>query len=377
MTQRFLISRKASRFLLTLLIMLVMLVVFSANLFADVLVLFNSYGWLVKDVADGFVIPENWQVLHTSASKWYVESKVTKTKYELPTTLPLGTYKILENYLISETGDMFTNTAFGLARVLEKGKTENVLRLSEKSDVLFRIPGSYRIYYSLKEDTLEQFFELRAPIEKAFVILSTAPEETRATTFSKMSLAQSAGAVETTSAGRKIFILGNMVGLDKGINIKNKTTKVVRKDVNRIYLAYNYSYDWQPADYVVELKTGEELPAGELYVYGNILGYIVPIGVAQMPDLNKEGSVFISKSWQVFHSWTLSRSAKVGGRVYITGDLNLKGYGLAKIVIQAKGISNLSITSGTIIKQSADYAEVELNVSGVAKISISFSYQID
>lgn len=377
MTQRFLISRKASRFLLTLLIMLVMLVVFSANLFADVLVLFNSYGWLVKDVVDGFVIPENWQVLHTSASKWYVESKVTQTKYELPTTLPLGTYKILENYLISETGDVFTNTAFGLARVLEKGKTENVLRLSEKSDVLFRIPGSYRIYYSLKEDTLEQFFELRAPIEKAFVILSTAPEETRATTFSKMSLAQSAEAVETTSAGRKIFILGNMVGLDKGVNIKNKTTKVVRKDVNRIYLAYNYSYDWQPADYVVELKTGEELPAGELYVYGNIFGYIVPIGVAQMPDLNKEGSVFISKSWQVFHSWTLSKSTKVGGRVYITGDLNLKGYGLAKVVIQAKGISNLSISAGTIIKQSADYAEVELNVPGVAKISISFSYLID
>jgi hypothetical protein len=377
MTQRFLISRKASRFLLTLLIMLVMLVVFSANLFADVLVLFNSYGWLVKDVMDGFVIPENWQVLHTSASKWYVESRVTQTKYELPTTLPLGTYKILENYLISESGDMFTNTAFGLARVLEKGKTENVLRLSEKSDVLFKIPGSYRIYYSLKEDTLEQFFELRAPIEKAFVILSTAPEETRATTFSKMSLAQSAEAVETTSAGRKIFILGNMVGLDKGVNIKNKTIRVVRKDVNRIYLAYNYSYDWQPADYVVELKTGEELPAGELYVYGNIFGYIVPIGIAQMPDLNKEGSVFISKSWQVFHSWTLSKSTKVGGRVYITGDLNLKGYGLAKVVIQAKGISNFSISAGTIIKQSADYTEVELNVPGVAKISISFSYLID
>jgi hypothetical protein len=377
MTQRFLISRKASRFLLTLLIMLVMLVVFSANLFADVLVLFNSYGWLVKDVIDGFVIPENWQVLHTSASKWYVESKVTQTKYELPTTLPLGTYKILENYLVSETGDVFTNTAFGLARVLEKGKTENVLRLSEKSDVLFRIPASYRIYYSLKEDTLEQFFELRAPIEKAFVILSTAPEETRAKTFSKMSLAQSSEAVETTSAGRKIFVLGNMVGLDKGVNIKNKTIRVVRKDVNRIYLAYNYSYDWQPADYVVELKTGEELPAGELYVYGNIFGYTVPIGIAQMPDLNKEGSVFISKSWQVFHSWTLSKSTKVGGRVYITGDLNLKGYGLAKVVIQAKGISNFSISAGTIIKQSADYTEVELNVPGVAKISISFSYLID
>ncbi len=377
MTQRFLISRKASRFLLSSLIMLVMLVVFSVNLFADVLVLFNSYGWLVKDVADGFVIPENWKVLHTSASKWYVESKVTQTKYELPTTLPRGTYKIQENYLVSETGDVFTNTAFGLARVLEKGKTENVLRLSEKSDVLFRIPGSYRIYYSLKEDTLEQFFELRAPIEKAFVILSTAPEETRVTTYSKMAVAQSVEAVETTSAGRKIFILGNMEGLDKGVNIKNKTTKVVRKDVNRIYLAYNYSYDWQPADYVVELKTGEELPAGELYVYGNILGYIVPIGVAQMPDLNKEGSVFISKSWQVFHSWTLSKSTKVGGRVYITGDLNLKGYGLVKVVIQAKGISNLSVLAGTIIKQSADYAEVELNVSGVAKISISFSYLTD
>ncbi len=96
-----------------------------------------------------------------------------------------------------------------------------------------------------------------------------------------------------------------------------------------------------------------------------------------MPDLNKEGSVFISKSWQVFHSWTLTKSTKIGGRVYITGELNLKGHGLTKVVIQAKGISNLSISAGTIVKQLADYAEVELNVSGVAKISISFSYLID
>jgi hypothetical protein len=354
-----------------------MLVVFSSILFADVLVLFNYYGWLVKNVADGFVIPESWQVLQASASKWYVESTATQTKYELPTTLPLGTYKILENYLVSETGDMFTNTAFGLAKVLEKGKTENVLRLSEEADVLFRIPGSYRIYYSLKEDTLEQFFELKAPIEKAYVILSTAPDETRATTFNKMTLAQSVEALETSSAGRKIFVLGNMEGLDKGLNIKNKTVKVVRKDINRISLTYNYSYNWQAADYVVELKTDEELPAGELYVYGNILGYTVPIGLTQMPDLNKEGSVFISKSWQVFHSWTLTKSTKIGGRVYITGELNLKGHGLTKVVIQAKGISNLSISAGTIVKQLADYAEVELNVSGVAKISISFSYLID
>ncbi len=377
MTKRFLIPRKASRCLLTLLVMSTMLVVFSVNLSADVLVLFNYYGWLVKDVEDGFVIPENWQVLQTSALKWYVESKVTQTKYELPTTLPLGTYRIVENYLLSETGDMFANTAFGLAKVLEKGKTENILRISEKADVLFKIPGSYRIYYSLKKDILEQFFELRAPIEKAYVILSTAPEETRATTYSKMALAQSVEALETISAGRKIFILGNMEGLDKGLNIKNKIIKVARKDVNRINLTYNYSYDWQPADYVVELKTGEELPAGELYVYGDILDYVVPIGVTQMPDLNKEGSVFVSKSWQVFHSWTLTKSTKVGGRVYITGELNLKGHGLTKVVIQAKGISNLSITTGTIVKQSADYAEVELNVSGVAKISISFNYLID
>ncbi|AMW32772.1 hypothetical protein SAMN04488510_10223 [Fervidobacterium changbaicum] len=351
-------------------------IIFSATAFANILVLFNNYGWLIKNVDDGFVVPQDWQVLQVSASRWYVESKKTDTKYELPSTLPLGTYTITENYLVSETGEVFANTPFGLAKVLEKGKVQNVLKLSEKADVLFRIPGFYRIYYSLKGDMLEQFFELRAPVENAYVILSTAPEESRVA-FSKMAVAQSVEAVETSAAGRKIFILGNMEGLDKGINIRNKVIKVVRRDVNRITLNYSYSYDWQPADYVVELKTGEELPSGELYVYGNILGYTVPIGYTQMPDLNKEGNIFVSKSWQVFHSWTLTKLTKAGGRIYITGDLNLKGNGIAKIVIQARGIANLTISSGTIVKQASDYAEIELNVSGVAKVAISFNYLIE
>ncbi|WP_448377298.1 hypothetical protein [Fervidobacterium sp.] len=344
---------------------------------ADILVLYNSYGLLLKSVEKDFTLPADWQVIQTSASKWYIESKNIGPRYQIPVELAPGTYTIQDGYLVSENGEVFINTSYGLAKVIEKPKIDNVLRMSEKADVLFQIPGSYRIYYSLKDDVLEQFFSLRAPIDKAYVILSTAPEEQRSVNLAYSKMAAAESAQEVGSAGRKIFVLGNMEGLNNGINIKNKSIKVIRKDVNRINLNYSYTYDWQPADYVVELKMGDELPAGDVYVYGNILGYTVPIGRTWMPDINKEGNIFVSKSWSIYHSWTLTKSTKAGGRIYITGDLNLKGNGLTKIVMYAKGLSNLSISTGTIVKQAADYVEIELNVSGVAKVTISFNYLIE
>ncbi len=360
------------RFLFTI------LVLFTATFaLGDILVLYNSYGLLLKSVEKDFIIPTDWQVIQTTASKWYIESKNIGPKYQIPVELAPGIYTMKDGYLISENGDVFMNTPYGLAKVIEKPEAENLLRMSENADVLFQIPGSYRIYYSLKDDVFEQFFLLRAPIDKAYVILSTAPEEQRNSNavYSKMAFGESAQ--ELSSSGRKMFVLGNMEGLSSGINIKNKSIKVIRKDLNRINLTYTYTYDWQPADYVIELNTGDELPAGDVYVYGKILGYTVPIGRAWMSDINKEGSIFVSKSWLVYHSWTLVKSTKVGGRIYIVGDLNLKGNGLTKVVINAKGLSNLSVLSGTILKQSADYAEIEINVSGSAKISISFNYLID
>ncbi|MEJ5257732.1 MAG: hypothetical protein WHS64_05740 [Fervidobacterium sp.] len=344
---------------------------------ADILVLFNSNGLLYKTVDDGFVLPENWEVVLTTAQKWYVETREVQPKYQIPAELPLGTYHMIGEKLVAEDGQIYVNTPFGLAKVIESGKSERILRVSSKSDVLFSVPGGYKIYYTLKNNVLEQFFAIDSPVDKAYVILSTAPGEQQVMYNKVAMVAESAMAEEYGAAGRKIFVLGNLEGLKRGIHLKNKSLQITRRDVNLIRLSYSYSYDWRPADYVVEIKTGEELPAGEVYVFSEILGNSIPVGLARMPDINKEGSLTVSKSWQIYHSWNLIKTTKAGGRVYITGELNLKGNGLTKVQIYAKGLSNLTVSGGTVTKSTADLAEIELPVSGVAKVQISFNYLIE
>lgn len=341
---------------------------------SDVLVLFDSYGLLYKDVADGDQIPNNWSILQISAQKWYLETQSTDPKYQMPIQLPVGNYQLINGMLVSDSGDTYVNTPFGLAKLIQNGETKKVLRVSEKTSALFRVPGSYKIYYTLKGNQLEQFFELNSPVDKAFVILSTAPGEERNVYYAKMAVS---AADEVSSSGRKIFILGNMEGLKNGINIRNKNIQIVRKDWNRINLNYSYSYTWQPAEYIVNIQCGDELPAGSVYVFSDISGHTVPVGTASMPDINKEGDIYVSNSWDVYHSWTLTKSTKTSGKTYIIGDLNLKGQGPTKIVINAKNLNGLTVSSGKITKQAADYAEIEFNLSGTAQIKISFNYTSD
>ncbi|MEN3041770.1 MAG: hypothetical protein ABDH59_00440 [Fervidobacterium sp.] len=339
----------------------------------DILVLFNSRGLLYTTIDKEFEVPDGWNVLHISSPRWYVENNTIQPEYLIPANLPEGKYKIIGNIATSDNGEKYTQTPFGLAKILNEGKTSSVIKLTEKSDALFSVPGGYRIYYTLKETILEQFFEIKSPVDKAYVILSTAPEENIVrTSYSKMALETISE--EVTTAGRKIFILGYQEGLRKGINIRNKTLSITRQDWNKIYLNYNYTYAWQPADYVVEIKTTDELPAGEIIVYSNILGKNVPIGITSIPDINKEGEIYISKSWQVYHSWVLTKMTKASGRTFIAGELNLKGNGLAKLIIQGRNISGLSISLGNIIKTASDYVEIQIPVSKVVKVNISFTY---
>ena len=340
---------------------------------SDVLVLFDSYGLLYKDVVDGEQIPNGWSILQISAQKWYLETQSTDSKYLLPVQLPEGNYQLKNGMLVSESGDTYVNTSFGLAKLIQNGETKKVLRVSEKASALFRVPGSYSIYYTLKGNQLEQFFELNSPVDKAFVMLSTAPGEGRNVYYTKMEMAAVA-ADEVSSSGRKIFILGDMEGLKSGMNIRNKNIQIVRKDWNTIYLGYSYTYTWQPADYIVNIQCNDELPAGSVYVFSDISGHVVPVGTANMPDINKEGDLYVSKSWDVYHSWTLTKSTKTSGKTYIVGELNLKGQGPTKIVINARNLNSLTVSSGKITKQAADYAEIEFNLSGSAQIKISFNY---
>jgi len=340
----------------------------------DILVLFNSYGLLYTTIDKEFELPDGWSVLQVSASRWYTEKKSTQSEYLIPVELPSGKYKITSNMAISESGEKYVNTPFGLGKVINEGRNITILKSSEKTDALFSVPGGYRIYYTLKENTMEQFFELRSPIDKAYVILSTAPNETYTrVSYAKMAV-ESALSEEVTTGGRKIFILGYQEGLTSGLNLRNKVFTVTRKDWNKIELNYTYTYNWQPTDYVVEIKTTDELPAGQVYIYSTILGKSVPIGITNMPDINKEGEIYVSKSWQVYHAWTLTKMTKASGRTYIVGELNLKGNGTVKLIIRGKSIAGLTISAGSVLKTASDYAEIQIPVSGIAKVNISFNY---
>lgn len=93
-----------------------------------------------------------------------------------------------------------------------------------------------------------------------------------------------------------------------------------------------------------------------------------------MPDITGEGTVFVSKSWQVYHSWVLTKMSKANERTYVTGDLKLKGNGSTRIVIEAKDISNFACSKGTIVHQASDVVEIVVNVSDSETVSISFDY---
>lgn len=368
----------AFNFYLFLLLTLLGSVLLAQNQSQDILVLFSSNGLLYTTVDKEYEVPEGWRVLQVSSSRWYIESYTENQKYEIPVELPRGIYELNDNVAIFENGEKYVQTPFGIGKLVKESQAKNVLKSSDKAEALFAVPGGFRIYYVLKENTLEQFFEIRSPIDKAYVVLSTAPEENNVRLmYSKAVAAESAMAEEVTAEGRKIFILGYQEGLKNGVNIRNKVLNITRKDWQKINLQYTYTYNWQPADYVIEINTGEELPAGQVYIYSNVSGKVMPIGLGTMPDVNKQGEIYVSKSWQLYHSWTLNKLTKLGGRVYIVGDLNLKGYGSAKVILNGKSIKDLSITPQNtykILKSSADYYEIEIPVSGTAKISISFSY---
>lgn len=340
----------------------------------DILILFNSHGFLYTVVDKEFEVPDGWNVLHVSSDKWYLEKKNVYPEYLLPTQMPEGKYKITANIAVSDNGEKFVQTPFGLAKIIQEGRTSTILKSAQKTDALFQVPGGYRIYYTLKETTLEQFFEIRSPIDKAYVILSTSPEENMArVSYAKMSI-QASLSDEVVSDGRKIFILGYLEGLTTGLNVRNKVLNITRKDWNKIELNYNYTYPWQPADYVIEIKTTDELPSGQVFIYSKILGKDVPIGSTIMPDLNKEGEIYVSKSWQIYHSWTLNKMVKSSGRVQIIGELSLKGNGLAKVIIRGKNLSGLNVSSGSVIKSASDYVEIQIPVSGVVKVTLGFNY---
>ncbi|ODN31331.1 hypothetical protein [Fervidobacterium thailandense] len=356
--------------------MFTLFAVFSISLeicHANTIVIFPNYGLLYTSIPTKFELPSDWQILHVSASKWSLVTEYTPAKYLLPVELPRGVYQLKEALAITESGETYVNTPFGVAKLLTAESRKNVINSSEQAEALFKIPASHRIYYVLKGDRLEQYFYIFAAVDSAFVILSSVPQERGYVPMAKMM----AAADESTVSGRKLFVIGTVNELSKGVNIRNKTIQVTRKDWNVIELNYLSSTDWQPADYVIDIKCGDELPGGEVYIYGTLLGRTIPLGSTIMGDINKEGSIYVSKSWDVFYNWSLGKITRVSGRNVVTGTLILKGQGAVKIVIRAKNIADLKISTGRILRQSGDFVEVELNLSGTAKLDISFSYSIE
>ncbi len=249
------------------------------------------------------------------------------------------------------------------------------MELSENAQAIFQVPGSYRIYYTLNGNTLEQFFEINSPIDSAYVIISSGIDERNLRTdtyYLKMAVAQSV-AEESVETGRKIFVLGQLSGLKNGINLKNKTLNIQRTDWNLIELPYTYTHSLTPATYSVE-KTDTELPAGEVLVYSEILGKNVPIFRSYMQDINKEGEISLSKSWQISYSWSLTRYQKISGKFYVTGQLVCRGIGDVKVRLRGKNINLQQSTGFTTTKKGSDLIEITFKSNGSTTLNLSFVY---
>ncbi|WP_448378427.1 hypothetical protein [Fervidobacterium sp.] len=346
----------------------------------DVLIMFSSYGLLLKSVENGFLVPDDWDVLHVSASQWFLETEKMDEKYEFPAEVRPGIYRLEEDYLICESGEVFKKLEYGIAKVIEKAHSRKMLRTDEKAEGLFKIPASCKVYYILHGNNLEQYLHLNAPVEEAYVIISNAPGESKKDYFAFRMAAESPRLFpddlenEDESAGRKLIPLGKLKGLEKGLNLKAKELIVERRDLNIVEFNYRYPYNWEPADYCIEIKTNEELIGGMMYVYANVFGKSIPIKRVVIDDIKQEELIYISKSWQVYHSWLLKKATKMDKRVYVGGELRLKGKGPVRIIFNFREINKLVVPKGKITKESSDYAEVELEFEGEESIYIEFDY---
>lgn len=191
-------------------------------------------------MVDGDVVPSNRGALPFPAQKWYLETLVTDSKYQLlREKFPEGVYqlKVIPSFLKTVKSMPIHLSDWQRSYKLERHKSAK--KGIEKADALFQVPGRYRIYYTLKENQLEQFFELNSPVDKAYVILSTAPGgEGRAVNYAKTVMADFS-AQEVTTGGRKIFVLGDLEGLKGGINVRNKSIPICSQDWNLISLDYS------------------------------------------------------------------------------------------------------------------------------------------
>ena len=111
-----------------------------------------------------------------------------------------------------------------------------------------------------------------------------------------------------------------------------------------------------------------------MYVYADVFGKSIPIKRVVIDDIKQEELIHISKSWQVYHSWLLKKATKIDKRVYVGGELKLRGKGPVRIIFNFREINKLVVSKGKVTKESSDYVTVELEFEGEESIYIEFDY---
>ncbi|QTA37239.1 hypothetical protein JYK00_05705 [Thermosipho ferrireducens] len=339
----------------------------------NMLVLFHDSGIYISTVSNGYEIPENWEPLTVDAQRWFIETKEYNMKFVLATVDDLsGIVTVDDGYYVDSDGNKYAfidGNLFG--KVYRQESSKRYLLFDSKiATATFKVPSLFEIYYVLKNDELFQFFRVKSDVDEAFVVavLSPAGGYIKQRSYAMMSEG-------INSLGKKIYILGELDGLKNGMNILRKTLKIEREDYNFVYLNFKSSTNsWIPAQRIIRLKTPEQLPRGRIVVWSPVNGYTLPLDEVYLPDVESETEINLGSSWEGWYKWQLEKLLKYSQRTMVKGTLFIKGKGKFLIKISGNNIKDLK-TNANILSVAGDYALLQVNLKGYAKINLEFSVE--
>ncbi|ODN30735.1 hypothetical protein [Fervidobacterium thailandense] len=294
-----------------------------------VLACFGDEGYITVEVEDLFPIPKHWEPAFIQTNSWYIEP------------------------------------------------SKNLLRVPQPCIATFKVPTKVRVYYVFREGQLQQFVDISAPIEEAFVVVALRPMEPE---FGDRILYapgsfRSRDEVEEIEDvyGTNLYVLGDIVGLSKVASVKLKDIALKSETWNTGIIDPRSSNQWLPTSLKVRFKADDhDLPYGELFVVSNVSGKDVVIARTKLLPSKGIGEIIIPSSWSVFYKYEVLeiRENKALKETYIVGRISLKGSGNVKLVIEPRwirdyGIRVLSIDPPTKYTELKDSVEMEFtNVSG-------------
>ncbi|OOC42629.1 hypothetical protein [Thermosipho sp. 1074] len=316
---------------------------FSITFFGEFLMLYPEHGLLVKNISDGFILPEKWRVESIQGS-FHVKDIFIDEKLKYVPNIK-GNFVYKDGKFVSNDGKEYKIIDGYFFEITQHPKVVKKIFLdTKKATATFLVDGRYSFSYILNENVLSQFLNIYADVDRAFVFVVSEPQQNRW-------LMKGSG--ETNIQGKKVYQLGEIEDLRNERTILIDRMKVERLDYNYVEL-YDYVTNWNPTKRMVYIKTLRQLPAGKITVWSKLYNRYLPLDQAYLPDTNEEIEIFLGYSWNNWYKWNVKTSLNLGNRKRISGELSLKGRGVYKIKIFGKNIGSIK-TNVEVIEKNESY----------------------